>query len=312
MNQPSRVAYVNGEFLPENNAKISIRDKGLIYGDGVFDTARTFDGKLFRLEEHIERLFNSLSIAMIDPGISPQDFIDLTLEVVERNKPLLRPGEDYWVSQRVSPGLMPLDGEPPIQQGASIIVDCVPLPLRARAHYFQTGIEAMISSRPRTQPEALSPNIKSNNYLNMMLAQREVQKDHPGAWALMRDVNGNIAEGAGCNFFAVSDGAVITPKVDYVLNGISRRVVIELCEKQGIPFREEDFDADFALRSDEAFFTSTSLCICPVRLLNQREFSAAPGSITAQLMKAFSELVEFDYVGQYLNFLGQGEKGTGI
>ncbi len=311
-NSDPRIVYINGEFIPENQASISFRDKGFIAGDGVFDTARTFDGKIFRLKEHIDRLFKSLEYVQIDPGLSKQEFIDATQQIVDLNQDKRRPDEDYWVSQRVTSGLQYLDGEPAEYEGSTIVIDCVPLPLRARASFFQKGIPAAIAQRPKIAPEALSANAKTNNYLNMMLAQREVSAIHPGAWALMNDPNGNIAEGAGCNFFAVKDGVVFTPSAEFILAGISRDVVIELCEKLGIEIKETTITLNQALAADEAFFTSTSLCICPLASLNGKDFDKIPGPVTTQLTEAFSELVEYDFVGQYLKFASGDVASTGL
>ena len=307
-----RIVYINGEFIPENQASVSFRDKGFIAGDGIFDTARTFGGKIFRLNEHIDRLFQSLDYAQIDPGLTKQEFIDTTQQIVDINQDKRRPDEDYWVSQRVTSGLQYLDGEPAEYEGSTVIIDCVPLPLRARASFFEKGIPAVIAQRPKIAPEALSPNAKTNNYLNMMLAQREVNAIHPSAWALMNDPNGNIAEGAGCNFFAVKDGVVFTPNSEYILSGISREVVIELCVKLGIELNETTIRLDQALAADEAFFTSTSLCICPLASLNEKNFDQVPGPVTTQLTDAFSELVNYDFVGQYLKFASGKVASTGL
>ena len=193
------------------------------------------------------------------------------------------------------------------------MIDCVPLPLRARASFFRDGAPAAIPARRRVPPEALSPNVKSNNYLNMMIAQREVDAVGSGAWALMLDRNGDIAEGPGCNYFVVKNGVVYTPTRDFVLAGISRQVVIELCAKLGIECVEGTVQVQRAMTGDEAFFTSTSLCVCPISTLNGHPYPAgAPGPVTKRLMDAFSEEVGFDYVGQYLRFLGTGASGTGI
>ena len=308
-----RVAYVNGEVVPEMEAKISIRDAGLVYGDSVFDTARTFNGQLFRLEEHVDRLFQSLRYSYIDPGMSKQEIIDITNSLVTTNNQFLRDGEDYWVTQRITTGMQKLDGEPSGQTGPSVLIDCIPLPLRARARYFRDGIEAAVAERKRIPPEALSANIKSNNYLNMMLAQREVQQQHPSAWALMCDTHGDIAEGAGCNYFMVKDENVFTPTREFVLPGISRQVVFEICQNLGIPVNEQSITVQQALDADEAFFTSTSLCICPVKSLNQNTYPGGiPGNITQQITDAFSKLVNFDFVGQYLNFLSDSDGSTGL
>lgn len=313
MTDPIRYAWVNGDIVPEAEATISIRDLGFIYGDAVFDTSRTFGGRLFRLGQHIDRLFESLRYARIDPGMSRAEIARATEALVERNRPALRDGEDWWVTQRISGGVKACDGEPAPQEGATICIDCAPIPLRARAPMFRDGIEAQLAHRRRIAPEALSPNVKSNNYLNLMIAQKEVSALNPAAWALLMDPEGNIAEGAGCNFFIVKNGAVLTPTTEFVLNGVSRQVTLELCARLGIEARETTVTLQAALTADEAFFTSTSLCICPVKSLNGLDFDAgAPGPVTKRLMDAFAEEAGFDYVGQYLSFLGNAPAGVGI
>lgn len=308
-----RVAYLNGEYLPEAETKISIRDAGVVYGDGVFDTARTFDGKLFRMKEHLDRLADSLAYARIDAGISMDDLLAATEELVARNEAARRDGEDWWVTARVTSGQQSFDGEPAPNTGATVMIDSVPLPLRARANFFRDGIAAVIPGRRRVHPEALSPNAKTNNYMNMIIAQREVAAVSSGAWALMLDVNGDIAEGPGSNIFVVRNGVVFTPTSEYVLAGISRAVVIELCGSLGIECREETLSVHTAMTADEAFFTSTSLCACPVSTLNGARFRAGiPGPVTKRIMDAFADLVGMDYVAQYLQFAGSGGGRAGI
>lgn len=305
-----RQVFLNGDLVPESRAAVSIRDAGFVYGDQVFDTARTFGGRVFMLEAHLDRLFDSLAYVRIDPGMSRDALAAATARVVAANLPLLREGEDYWVTIRVTSGLQPVDGEPRRNSGATVLVECLPLPLRARAGYFRTGIPAVIPARRRIAPDALSPNAKTSNYLNMMLAQREVSAVHPGGWALMCDRDGNIAEGAGCNFFAVKGDVVHTPTTDHVLAGVTRAVAMDLCAELGIPLRETRVPVQLALTAEEAFFTSTSLCICPVASLDGKPYAAGiPGPVTARLMQAFAERVGLDYVGQYLRF-ATGEAGS--
>jgi branched-chain amino acid aminotransferase len=174
INSNDRLAYINGRILPETEATVSIRDMGLVYGDSVFDTARTFNGKIFMLEAHVDRLFESLEYTRIDPGMDKPAYIEVTNDLVERNLPMLRDGEDYWVTIRITSGHQALDGEQSLQTGPTIAIDCIPIPLRARASFFVNGIEAVIAERRRIAPEALSPNAKTNNYLNMILAQKQV------------------------------------------------------------------------------------------------------------------------------------------
>lgn len=308
-----RVVYLNGAFVPEGAASISVRDRGLSYGDGVFDTARTFAGRLFRAEEHVRRLYESLAYVRIDPGLSAAEMLAATEELVARNLPALREGEDYWVTQRVTSGEAALDGEPAPTGGATVLIDCVPLPLRARARYFRDGIDAVVPARRRVPPEALSPNAKTLNYMNVALAQREVEALRPGAWALMCDRNGDLAEGPGSNLFVVKDGVVWTPPTDFILAGVSRQVVIELCARLGLPLREAAVPLHLAMTAEEAFFTSTSLCACPLRSLNGRPFpGGAPGPVTRRIMDAFVAEVRYDYVAQYLRFLGDGAARTGL
>ncbi len=308
-----RLVYLNGELLPESAARVPVRDLGIVYGDGVFDTARTFGGRLFRAREHVERLYASLRLTMIPEPMPPADMLAATEDLVAQNRAVLRPGEDYWVSQRVTMGMMAMDGEEPHRKGPTVIIDCVPLPLRARARYFRDGIDVRVAARPKIAPEALSPNAKTLNYLNMTLAQREVSAAHPGAWALMRDVNGDLAEGAGCNVFFVKDGALHTPAEDFVLAGISRQVVIELSAAAGIPVHAGRVPDDLAFAADEGFFTSTSLCLCPLRSLDDRVFPAGvPGPVTARLMQAFADHVGFDFAAQYLRFLSDDPVSTGL
>ncbi len=307
-----RSVYLNGAFVPESRALLSFRDSGFVYGDAVFDTARTFDGRLFRLKEHVDRLFDSLAYCRIAIDLDRQDIIDATEELVRRNRPLLAPGEDYWVSQRISRGVMQLDGEPPIQDGPTVLIECTPLPLRARAAMFRDGIEAVIAPLKRIPPEALSPNAKINNYMNAMLAQREVTAVRPGAWALQLDMNGNLAEGIGCNVFFVRNGKVQTPRTDYILPGVTRGVVIDLCRNNGIPVEERDIPLHLATTASESFFTSTSLCVCPVRSLNGRPYLGSAGPVTKRIMSLFADLVGMDYAAQYLSFLRDGPTRTGF
>jgi branched-chain amino acid aminotransferase len=306
-----RVVWFNGAFVPEAGVGLAIRDFGVIYGDAVFDTARTFGGRLFMAAEHVARLYRSLDAVLLPHPMPAADLLALTEELVDRNAPALRPGEDWWVSQRITSGLRALDGEPAEREGPTVMIECTPLPLRARARFFVQGIPAVIASRPRTPGQAVPSAAKTTNYLNMMLAQREVEQTHPNAWALLPDMSGDLAEGAGCNFFCVVDGTVLTPPEDVVLPGISRAVVIELCAELAIPCRVGPVARGVALAADEAFFTSTSLCLCPLASLNETRFPV-PGPVTAQLMAAFARRVDFDYVGQYLAHLTEGPTSLGL
>jgi branched-chain amino acid aminotransferase len=298
-----RVAFVNGEFVPESRATISIHDLGFVYGDAVYDTARTFAGKLFKLPEHIERLYQTLRYARIDPGMTPQQMAEKTEEVVRRNLPLLNEGDDFWVTQRVSRGLARYEGDPIAYEGATVVIECVPLPFKGRAHYFRDGIPVATPSVRRIAPEALSPRAKTTNYLNMTLGDLEVKARDPKLWAVLLDHNGNLCEGIGANIFLVRGGVVMTPKEDHVLPGISRATVIELCRQLAIPIEERDLAPHDAYIAQECFLTSTSLCLCPVSAFNDVTLPTVPGPVTKRLIDAYAKLVGLDFVKQYTSRL---------
>ena len=300
-----RIAYFNGRFVPERDVLVPFRDRGFKYGDAVFDTTRTFGHRVFKLAEHVERLYRSLRYLRIDPGLTQEAMTEITGEVLRRNLPLLEPDEDYWVTQRVSRGLDPSAREIWPQDGPTVIVECVPLPLRERAMLYRDGIRVMTPSVRRTPPEALSPRVKTHNYLNLIAGGLEVSAQDPGAWAVLLDTSGNLADGLGSNIFLVQKGELLTPREQAVLSGISRETVIDLAREAGLAVVEKDIDLYDAYTADEAFLTSTSLCICPIASVNgARIGSAMPGPLTRQLTEAYSRFVDFDFVGQYLKRLG--------
>lgn len=300
-----RVAWFNGKIVRESEVLIPFRDQGFLRGDAVFDMTRSFNGKAFRLAEHIARLYRSLKYLDIDPGLSPAEMTVISEDVLARNRHLLAPGEDYWLAQRISRGVNRVPGDNWDHYGPNVIVECVPLPLNERAKHFRDGIDVITPSVRRTPPDALSPRAKMHQYLNLVLADREVKAQKPEAWAVLLDVNGNLSEGLGSNIFLVQDGGLVTPRERYVLPGVSRQAVIDLARRIGITFEEKDIDLYDAYTADECFLTSTSLCICGVRSLNGRSFAAGkpPGPVTQRLIDAYKELVGCDFVAQYLKRL---------
>jgi len=304
MGSAERMAYFNGRFVPEREVLIPFRDRGFKYGDAVFDTTRTFGHRVFKLREHVERLYRSLRYLRIDPGVSPEQMIAITEEVLRRNLAILDPDDDYWVTQRVSRGLDPSARELWPQEGATVIVECVPLPLRERAALYRDGIRVLTPSVRRTPPESLSPRVKTHNYLNLIAADLEVRSQDPAAWAILLDTAGNLAEGLGSNIFLVQNKTIVTPREQAVLSGISRETVIALAREADLTIVEKDVDLYDAYTADEMFLTSTSLCICPVASVNgARIGSAMPGPVTRQLTEAYCRFVDFDFVAQYLKRL---------
>ena len=297
------IVFFNGQLVPERDVGIPIRDRGFIYGDAVFDATRTFNGRTFRLREHVNRLYNSLRYLRIDPGLSREEMERWSLEVVNHNYPLLPPGQDMWVMQRISRGVESM--EPGAEMRPTVLIESHAIPFARRASLYRDGVSVVTPSVPRIPPRFVSPRAKTHNYLNLVLGDLEVQDTDPNAWSVLLDESGNLTEGRGSNIFLVKDGTVATPQGRFVLEGITRGVVMELAEGLDLPVAETDLDLYDAYTADEAFLTSTSLCICPISRVNGAAIGdgSVPGPITRQLMAAFSDLAGMDYVEQYLSHL---------
>ncbi len=230
-----------------------------------------------------------------------------SLEVVNHNYPLLPPNQDLWVMQRISRGVE--SSEPEHILLPTVLIETHAIPFARRASLYQDGISLITPSVPRVPPRFLSPRAKTHNYLNLILGELEAHSTDPDSWAVLLDENGNLTEGRGSNVFLVKDDEVSTPQGQYVLEGITRGTVLELAAALGLTVAERDLDLYDAYTADEAFLTSTSLCICPVASVNGAAIGGGkvPGPITQQLMAAFSDLAGMDYVAQYLYHLPAGK-----
>lgn len=303
-----RTVYMNGEFIPESEAKTSIFDRSFYMGDAVFDTSRSLRHKPYKFQEHIDRLYNSLKYMRIDPGLSMQEMLEISEEVLRRNVPLLDKEDDYWLSQNISRGVItPLYGHMDFLAAGkpTVVVFCEPIPFAAFAPFMKNGIDLATPSIRRTPPQCLDSKIKARNYINHILAEIEAQQISPECHALMLDLNGYITENTGANFFTVSKGRLLTPGRHNILCGISRQTVIELANELGIPVIEDDRITVYDVyNSEEAFITSTSCCMAPVRGLNGVKIGdRIPGPITELLQNTWSEKVGIDIVYQFLRHL---------
>jgi len=300
-----RIVYFNGDYIPESQALVPYRDRSFLFGDGAFDLTRTFKHEIFKLDQHIERFYYSMRALRLDPGLSPDEMTTISRTVVEKNLHLLGADEDYWVGQRVTRGVLKVDGDNWNHYGPTIIVECVPMPIVERAHYYRDGVPVVTPSVRRTPPDALTPRAKTHNYLNLIMGDLEVKAQNPNNWAVLLDQNGNLCEGIGSNIFIIRGGELLTPKENFVLPGVSRQTVIDLAGELGIAFREADIDLFDGYNADEAFITSTSLCICPVTSINGAVVGdgAVYGPITRRLIDAYADLVDCDFVQQYLDKL---------
>jgi branched-chain amino acid aminotransferase len=270
---------------------------------------RSFGHRLFKVREHVERLYRSLKYLRIDPGMGQGEMCRLSEELFERNRHLLGSDDDYWLGQRISRGVKNVPGDNIDYHGPNVVLECSPLPLVQRAKLFKEGIKVVTPSHRRVPPDSLTPRAKTHNYLNLIVANQEVQSLDPEAWAVLLDVNGNLCEGLGSNIFVVRDGELLTPSERYVLPGVSRQTVIDLARAAGMSVTECDIDLYDAYNADEVFLTSTSLCICPVTKVNG--VAVGPkgqvwGPVTKRLADDYARFVDHDFVGQYLKRFSEG------
>ena len=286
-------AYFNGEWVPLSQVKIDINDRGFSAGDVVFDVCRTFNGKIFRLQYHIDRLYRSLKYARMDPGLSPDEMLDLSEEVVRRNEHLRAAVGDFAVRQFVTRGIGLVDPSP------NVCVRAQAADLPRFAPIFEDGLSAVIV-RTRSYPvDSLDSKIKHQSRMHFALAEFEAQDVDPDAWPILTDADGNITEGTSNSVFIVTDGVIRTPGDRSILQGGSRNMVFDLAEQFEIPVVEDDLQPYDLYTSDEVFFARTGPCLLPVVRVDNRQIAdGKPGQITQQLLAAWSEAVGVDIVGQ--------------
>ena len=294
------IAYYNGEWMPYSEVRVHPQDRGFTLGDAVFDVERTFDGKSFRMKEHIDRLYRSLKYARLDPGMDAGEMVAITEEAIARNESMRAPIGDYRVNQWVTRGVggMGFPEEPP-----SVCINILPIDFGRYAKEYETGKAGVITQTRSYSPEALDPKIKHHSRMNFNLATMEANDVDPGAWALLRDGDGNLTEGVGYNYLLVTDGVIRTSTDKAVLQGVSRGMVFDLAEQLGIPVVQEDLQPYDLYNADEAFFASTSFCVLPMTRVDKREIGdGRPGPIVQQLLAAWSEAVGLDIVDQAIRF----------
>ena len=303
-----KIVYLNGSFVPESEAKVSVLDSGFNAGDGVYDVTRTFAHKPFRLRDHTARLFRSLRYTRIDCGLSPAEVENITLQVLERNKPMLEQNEEVALWQVVSRGVRSSRGNRTMGK-ATVAIYCISIGFEEFARQYLDGVKLVIPSTRRIPPQCLEPKAKINNKMNHNMAIFEAKQVDPQAIPLMLDLDGNISESNAHNFFLVCNGRLCTPANKNVLDGITKDALFELAAKLEIEVMDGDFTPYDAYNAEEAFLASTSPTILPVQSINGvRPTKEVPGPVTKRLIRAWSDMVGLDIVAQALSHLGPGER----
>jgi len=294
------ITYFNGEWIPFSQVKIDPMDRGFLVGDVVFDVARTFNGKSFRMQAHIDRLYRSLKFIRIDPGLSPEEMFAISEEVVERNEPLRDAVGDFTVTQFVTrgPGRSTRDAGPP-----AVCVKVMPIGFDRYARYYEEGAHGVITRTRSYSSESLDPKVKHYSRMNFNLADLEAADVDPEAWPILTDLDGNLTEGTGYNVFMITDGVVRTPGDRSILQGVSRGMVFDLAKQLNLPVVEEDLQPYDLYTADEVFFSSTSPCVLPVTQVDKRQINdGKPGPLTRRLLSEWSETVGLNIVEQAQRF----------
>jgi len=280
--------YIDGEFYPENEAKISVFDHGLLYGDGVFEGIRVYNGRIFKLGEHIERLYESAKTVGIEVPLSKEEFKKAIIEVVRRNN--LR---DAYIRPIVTRGRGRLGLDPRHCQKPTVII----IPQRLEEYPLtvaaKKAVRAIVSSIRRTPPFCLPPMVKSLNYQNNILAKLEAIRAGVDE-AIMLDWMGYVCEGTGDNIFIVKNGVLITPPIyASILPGITRQTIIDIAKRLKMEVLERNITIHDLYNADEVFLTATGIEIVPVIEIDGRKIgSGEPGPVFIRIKEEFENLTQ--------------------
>ncbi len=279
--------YINGQYYGEEEAKISVFDHGLLYGDGVFEGIRAYNGRVFKLREHIKRLYDSAKVILLKIPLDPSAMIEAVLETCRQNE--LRDG---YIRLIVTRGIGTLGLNPFKCRDPQIIIIAGSIQLYPPELYEQ-GLRIVTVPTTRNHPNAVNPAIKSLNYLNNILAKIEAVTAGVEE-AVMLNTEGYVAECTGDNIFIVKGKKLITPPISAgALPGITRTVVMELAQKEGMEVAEETLTRYDFYVADECFLTGTAAEIVPVTEVDRRPVgSGSPGPITRKLMEAYRKLTQ--------------------
>jgi len=285
--QKETLVYIDGKLYPKPDAKVSVYDHGLLYGDGVFEGIRAYNNVVFKLKEHIERLYSSAHSIMLQIPMTPKQMTEAVLNTLKKNKL-----KDAYIRLVVTRGIGDLGVDPRRCPKATVIIITEPVITLHSQEKKEKGITAMVTWVKRDPVDATSHEVKSLNYLNSVLAKLESNATGVDE-AICLDKTGFVCEGAAENVFLVKDGKVITPPTSTgALRGITRNVIMELANKLGYMVIERNVTPIELFTADEVFLTGTAAEITPVIEVNKRKIgNSKVGAITKRLMLEFDKMV---------------------
>lgn len=300
-----RKVYFNGEFVDESEAKISIYDSAMMFGDTIFEMTRSFNKKQFRLREHLERLYASARYLHIDLDqvLTIDEMEQAVYKTIEINEPCFEEDDEHRIMIDVTRGLLSIYQDV-VGTHAGINVIIADFPLRwtveGMGRLFDTGINAVIPSQRAIPASLIDPKVKNRSRIHYLMANIEVSNyEGENNWALLLDTDNFIAEGTGDNFFIVKRGKLYTPEPRNILRGISREYIMELCKAMQIECIEKNLDVYDVVNSDEAFMSGTPFCMLPVTSINGQQIgNGKMGDITTSILDAWGSNVGVDIIKQ--------------
>lgn len=281
--------YLDGQYVTKDQAKVSVYDHGFLYGDGIFEGIRIYNGNIFKCKEHLDRLYDSAKSIMLTIPLSYQEMEDALVETLRRNE--LRDG---YIRLIVSRGAGNLGLDPNRCPTASVVIIVEQLAIYSEEAY-KTGLKTVSVSTRRNIPDALNPKIKSLNYLNNILVK--IQSNLSGAGeAIMLNGQGYVTEGSGDNIFIIKNGVITTPPCYLgALDGITRQAIMEICRQKGYSLQEQPFTLHDVYVADEVFLTGTAAEVIAVREVDGRIIGEGhAGPITLKLLEEFRAIVDQD------------------
>ncbi len=312
----SRLVYLNGKYVNEEEAKISIYDSSLMFGDMIFEMTRSFNKKQFKLREHLERLKYGIKILRIPIDFEIKNIEKICSEVIERNEPFFKKDYEHRLMIEVSRGLLDIyKSETKIHKEPNLIIADFPLrwTVVGMGKLFDSGINAVITSQRAIPAQYLDPKIKNRNRIFYLMANIEASLfKGENNWPLLLDSNGNISEGSGDNFFIIKNNTIISPIGKDILRGISRDYVMnELSKQLKINSIEKNIDPYDVYNADEAFMTGTPFCMLPVTKLNGVEIgSGKVGKIFKKILRKWSLNCKVDIRKQILNWNSKSKNSS--
>jgi branched-chain amino acid aminotransferase len=291
-------AYLNGAWLPASELSIPVGDLGFVLGATVVERLRTFNGRPFRVDEHLARLQRSLEIVGWDAAALTAQVRDALAAFTDLNAELMTPGDDWNIAAFITPGGAADAAQP------TVCVHGGPIPFAAWAHKFESGVEVCITDIRQIPGTCWPPELKCRSRMHYYLADQEAARRCPGARALLLDQRGFIGEASTANVIAFyKDRGLVTPRLDGVLPGISQQFLFELANDLGIDHHEADILPAELAAADELLLTSTSICLQPVVQQDGKSITTGkPGPVYRQLLTAWSEKVGVDVAAQAKQF----------